>query len=80
MSKVSARWMPKQLTEDQKASRATLAKEQLGHFNHDKNNFLNSIITGDEMWLHYTEPETKAQSKQWIRSGSPPPKTVSRSW
>ena len=80
MSKVSARWAPKQLREDQKAFRVTLAKEQLGHFNHVENNFLNSIITGDEMWVHYTEPETKAQSKQWKLSGSPPPKTVSRSW
>jgi hypothetical protein len=24
--------------------------------------------------IHYSEPETKAQSKQWKRTGSPPPK------
>jgi hypothetical protein len=35
---------------------------------------LNRIITGDEMWVHYSELETKAQSKQWKRAGSPPPK------
>ena len=37
MSKVSARWVPKQLTEDQEASKVTIAKEHLGHFNHDGN-------------------------------------------
>ena len=57
--------MPKQLTEDQKASRVTIVKEHLGIFNNDENKFLNSIVTGDEMWIHYAEPETKAQSKQW---------------
>jgi hypothetical protein len=36
--------------------------------------FLNRSYTGDEMWVHYSEPETKAQSKQWKRAGSPPPK------
>jgi hypothetical protein len=39
------------------------------------NQFLNRIITADKMWVHYSEPETKAQSKQWKRAGSPPPKT-----
>ena len=24
------------------------------------------------MWVHYAESETKAQSKQWKRAGSPP--------
>ena len=64
MNKVSARWVPKQLTEDQKASRVIIAKEYLGLFNNNKNNFLNCIVTGDEMWVHYAEPETKAQSRQ----------------
>ena len=36
-------------------------KGTLGHFNHDENKFLNCIVTGDEMWVHYAEPETKAQ-------------------
>ena len=46
--------MPKQLTEDQKASRVTIAKEHLGCFNNDENKFLNCIVTGDEMWVHYS--------------------------
>ena len=49
MSKISARWVPKQLTVDQNASRVTIAKEHLGRFSHDESKFLNCIVTGDEM-------------------------------
>ena len=45
----------------------------------DENKFLNCIVTRDGMWVHYAEPETKAQSRQWIRAGSPPPKKLSPS-
>ena len=39
-----------------------------------KNKFLNCIVTGDGMWVHYAERETNAQSRQWKRAGSPLPK------
>ena len=55
----ATRCVPKQLIEDQKASRVTKAKEYLGRFNHDESKILNCIVTGDEMWLHYAEPEQK---------------------
>ena len=63
MSKVSARWVPKQLPEVQKASRVTIAKEHLRCFNHDENKVLNCIVTGDVLRVHCAESETKAQSK-----------------
>ena len=31
-------------------------------------------MTVDETWVHYYEPENKAQSRQWIGPGSPRPK------
>ena len=49
MSLVHAWQVPKQLTEDQKASRVTIAKEHFGRFNHDENKFLSCIVTGDEI-------------------------------
>ena len=66
--------LPKQLTEDQKASRMTLSKERLGRFNHNGYTSLNCIATGDEMCIHYAERETKAQSKKVKLAGSPPPR------
>lgn len=74
MRKVSARWVPKQLSDDQKANRVTACESHLARFRKDGEKFLNHIITGDETWIHYAEPETKQQSKQWKRPGSPPPK------
>ena len=31
-------------------------------------------MTVDETWVHYHEPENKAQSRQWVGPGSPRPK------
>ena len=31
-------------------------------------------MTVDETWVHYYEPENKAQSRQWEGRGSPRPK------
>ena len=43
--------VPKYLTEDQKASGITIAKELLGHFINDESKFVNYTVTGDEMWF-----------------------------
>jgi hypothetical protein len=43
-------------------------------FNREGDKLLNRLITGYEMWAHYSKRETKAQSKRWKRAGSPPPK------
>ena len=53
------------LTEDQEASRVTLAEEHLGRSNHDEIKFLNCIVFGDEMTLHRAEPET-AMETSWF--------------
>ena len=31
-------------------------------------------MTVDETWVHYYEPENKAQSRQWVEPGPPRPK------
>ena len=36
--------------------------------------FLLRLETVDETWVHYYEPETKAQSRQWVGPGSLRPK------
>lgn len=33
--------------------------------------FLNRIVTGDETWIHYYEPESKRQSMEWKHPESP---------
>ena len=58
---ISASLVPKQLTEDQKPSRVIIAKIR---FNHDKNKFLNCIVTGDEMLLIVLNHKSSDKAKE----------------
>ena len=74
MRKLSARWVPRLLTIDQKHTRRTLSRTNLNVYEENSANFLKRFVTMDETWVHHFTPETKQQSKQWKYSGSPPPK------
>ena len=39
-----------------------------------RDDFLLRLLTVDETWVHYYEPENKARSRQRVGSGSPRPK------
>lgn len=73
-SKVSARWVPKLLSVEQKITRLTISRDCLDLYEADPQDFLDRYVTMDETWVHHYTPETKQQSKQWVRAGSPPPK------
>ena len=73
-SKVSARWVPRLLTPEQKSIRCTVSMDNLELFEADEDNFLARFITIDETWVHHYQPETKEQSKQWKHTSSPAPK------
>lgn len=73
MSKLNARWVPKLLTDSQKKVRADVCKELLNQYNANPGQFLSQVVTGDESWFHYYEPESKRQSQQWIKRGEMPP-------
>ena len=34
------------------------------------------LVTVDETWVRYYQPENKAQSRQWVGPGSPRPKKL----
>jgi histone-lysine N-methyltransferase SETMAR len=74
MSKVSARWVPRLLSPEQKRVRAVTSKTNLALYKRNKQEFLRRFVTMDETWVHYYTPETKEQSKQWKHCGSPPPR------
>ena len=51
--KISARWVPHLLTDEQKRQRVKVAKKLLQMFpKYDKKQFAN-VVTGDETWVHY---------------------------
>lgn len=76
--KVCARWVPHMLSETHKENRVKCAREFLQQCAENTEEFLDSIVTGDETWCHYVTPETKQQSKQWRHSDSPRPKKFKR--
>jgi len=73
LRRVSAKFVPKLLTMEQKQLRLEIAQDMLDCVESDSN-FLNTVITGDESWVYGYDPETKAQSSQWKHSSSPRPK------
>ena len=75
MHRVAAKFVPRVLTEDQKANRVNISQELLDRVSVDEN-FLKTIVTGDETWVYGYDVETKAQSSQWVGQGSPRPKKV----
>jgi len=72
--KVSARWVPRQLTAELKERCVDACQELLKHFEAEGDGFLGRIVTGDETWVHYHQPETKKVSKEWRHPSSPKPK------
>ena len=74
MHKLTARWVPKSLSDEQMATRASVYSALLKRFRSKEDDFLSHLVTVDETWVHYYEPENKAQRCQSVGPGSPRPK------
>ena len=62
MRKLTVRWVPKSLSDEQMVTRASICSALLKHFR-SKDDFLLRLMTVDETSIHYYEPENKAQSR-----------------
>ncbi|GFO31883.1 histone-lysine N-methyltransferase SETMAR [Plakobranchus ocellatus] len=80
--KVSATWVPKTLSDEQKRQRVEIYQILLhrsqqkvdmgpGGDHRTRNKLLEHLITGDEIWLHLSTPETKWDSMTWKHPSSP---------
>jgi len=70
MKRVSAKFIRRLLTEDQKNNRLNVCydvREQAGNDPH----ILSKVVTGDETWCYGYDPETKQASSQWKTPNSP---------
>ncbi|GFV00062.1 histone-lysine N-methyltransferase SETMAR [Trichonephila clavipes] len=63
-SKVCARWVPKMLTADHKRQRVEAAQEFLAFHGTTEEEFLDSIVTGDETWTCNSEQEKRNADKK----------------
>jgi len=73
MRKFCAKMVPKVLSYEQKEHRKELCLDLLQCIENEPD-FLNSIITCDELWIFKYNLETKRQSMQWKSTSSPRPK------
>ena len=64
--KISARWLPRLLSKENKLNHVVDFKTILALFRRNSDEFLCRYITVDETWIHHYTPETKEQSKQWV--------------
>ena len=63
MRRVSAKFVPRFLTDNQKENRVEISQKLLANANSNEN-FLMDIIRGDETWVYGYDVETKMQSSQ----------------
>jgi histone-lysine N-methyltransferase SETMAR len=71
MRKVCARWVPRLLTREQKQTRVNCRQQLLKKC--QSKNFLKTMVTVDETWVHHYDPESKIARMQWKTPGSPTP-------
>ena len=55
--RVSARWVPRLLLPEQMGVRVKICKEYCRQYNDEGDTFLNLVVTCDETWIHFLEPE-----------------------
>ena len=74
MRKLTARWVHKSLQDEQMETRPSICSALLKRFRSKDYFLLRLFASVDETWVHYYEPENKAQSCQWVWPRSPRPK------
>ena len=72
--KMSARWVPCQMTAELKERCADACQGLLKCFEAESDGFLGRIVTGYATWVRNHQPETKKSSKEWRHTPSPKPK------
>ena len=65
-------WVPRLLKDFEKDCRVKESRAFLRRYRKEGNDFLDRIITTNETWMWFYDPEMKSQSTVWNRSGSPP--------
>ena len=62
--KQCGRWVPKMLKDDHKTKRMSSALKFPTRYAQEGDEFLDSIVTGDETWVFHHTPESKQQPLQ----------------
>ena len=71
MRKITSRWVPHELTPQQKQQRVNICKENLKRFRNGSGR-LCDIVTGDETWIYLRQVGRKQSNASWIEEGETP--------
>jgi len=71
LKKVTSRWVPHFLTEENRKERVRICKENLAKFNEGKWRWCD-VITGDESWFYHRNIGSKQSNASWVAEGQPP--------
>lgn len=77
LKKITSRWVPYDLTPQQKEDRVRMCKENLERFRNGSGR-LCDIITGDETWIYLRQVGRKQSNASWLREGQSPGTAVKR--
>jgi histone-lysine N-methyltransferase SETMAR len=78
MRKVTSRWVPRQLNDEQKQERVRFCRENLVKFRSGSWR-LCDVITGDEIWIYHRQIGHKSTNKRWVGEGESPTNMARRS-
>ncbi|KAF7273338.1 hypothetical protein GWI33_013947 [Rhynchophorus ferrugineus] len=74
MRKLCAKWVPRELTFDQKQRRVDGSEKYFNMIKRNKPEFLRRYVTMDETWLHHFTPKSNRQLSAWTAHDEPAPK------
>ncbi len=77
LTKLSAKFVPRILTQDQKEQRVNMCRQNLDLFKADTT-LMEKVITTDETWIPLFDPVTKQASAEWRPKGSVHPQKALR--
>lgn len=77
LRKITARYIPKQLTDYQRNERVRICKENLSRFT-EGGWRLSDVITGDESWFFHQQTGRKVSNAAWVAKDDPPPTIIRR--
>ena len=66
LQKICAHWIPHLLTPEQKKDRVEKASVLLSRLKNRDSRRLREVVTGDETWLYFFEPDYKLNNKIWV--------------
>ena len=78
VKKIIARYIPKRLTDFQRAERVRICRENLAKFESGAWR-LCDVVTDDESWFNHTQIGRKSSNSAWVARGDPPPTVVRHS-